>query len=58
MIPRDAFTVVNEDGETVDGGEHFLVSAGLGQPDERTGELTGKECVVFTILKRTIGTEK
>ena len=58
VIPRDAFTVVNEDGETVDGGEHFLVSAGLGQPDERTGELTGKECVVFTILKRTIGTEK
>lgn len=58
VIPGDAFTVVNEDGETVDGGEHFLVSAGLGQPDERTGELTGKECVVFTILKRTIGTEK
>ena len=37
--------VVNEEGERLVDGTHFTVSAGFGQPDARTGELTGKECI-------------
>lgn len=46
---RDAFCVVDDQGEKRPGGARFLVSAGLGQPDERTKELTGKECVTFLL---------
>lgn len=45
----DAFCVINDQGEKQPGGRRFLVSAGLGQPDDRTKTLTGKECVSFLI---------
>lgn len=48
-IGREAFTVVNEEGERVMDGSHFLVSAGLGQADERTRELTSKASIVFHV---------
>ena len=48
-IDRDAFTVVNDEGERLVDGTHFLVSVGFGQPDERTKELTGKSCVFINI---------
>ncbi|MCI8287228.1 MAG: glycoside hydrolase family 3 protein [Lachnospiraceae bacterium] len=51
-IGTDAFTVVNEEGERLVEGGRFLFSAGLGQPDERTRELTGKECVAFTVVRK------
>lgn len=51
-LGRDAFTVVNEEGEKVDGGGRFLVSVGLGQPDERTLELTGSRGIAFMIIKK------
>ena len=51
-IGTEAFTVVNEEGERLVEGGRFLFSAGLGQPDERTRELTGKECVGFTVVRK------
>ena len=48
-IDREAFTVVNCEGERLVDGEHFLVSVGFGQSDERTKELTGKSCVVINV---------
>ncbi len=48
-LDRDALTVVNEAGEKVSGGARFTVSAGFGQPDERTRELTGKEAFTFRL---------
>ena len=45
----DAFYVIDEKGEKQPGGNRFLISAGLGQPDERTKELTGKECVSLQV---------
>jgi len=48
-IDRDAFTVVNEEGERLVDGTHFTVSAGFGQPDARTRELTGKECILLGV---------
>ena len=50
-LDGDAFTVVNEEGEKVEDGHRFLVSVGLGRPDERTRELTGSSGIAFTILK-------
>lgn len=51
-IPEEAFTVVNEEGERVDGGKRYSFSVGLGQPDRRTEELTGKKCVSFTVVRK------
>ncbi len=48
-LDREAFTVVNEEGERMTDGRRFLISIGLGQPDERTRELTGKECIEFIV---------
>lgn len=48
-IDRDAFTVVNEEGQRIVDGKRFTVSVGFGQPDGRTAELTGKEAVSFTV---------
>ena len=46
MIPIDpnAFTAVNEAGQRVGGSGSWTLYAGLGQPDRRTAELTGREC--------------
>ncbi len=49
-VARDAFTVVNDEGERLVDGTHFTVSAGFGQPDARTRELTGKECISMRIV--------
>lgn len=51
-LDRDAFTVINDEGEKVEAGRRFLVSVGLGQPDERTRELTGKGCISFTVVRK------
>jgi len=52
-MDRDAFTVVNDRGERVSGGSRFELSLGFGQPDERTRELTGKECIRFILVKNS-----
>ena len=41
-IDPAAFTVVNEAGERIPGSGSWTLYAGLGQPDARTEELTGK----------------
>ena len=46
-LDRDAFTVVNDEGEKLIDSRDFAVSVGFGQPDERTKALTGRECVCF-----------
>ena len=51
-VPEEAFTVVNEEGERIVDGKHFLVSVGLGQPDKRTEELTGRKCIRFTAVRK------
>lgn len=48
-IGAEAFTVVNEEGERLVEGKIFTVSVGLGQPDARTRELTGKDCITFIV---------
>ena len=48
-VDKDAYTVVNNAGESVTDSDTFAVSVGFGQPDERTKALTGKECFEFTL---------
>lgn len=48
-VDKDAFTVVNDEGERLVDGSLFIVSVGFSQPDERTRELTGKECILVNI---------
>jgi glucose-1-phosphate adenylyltransferase len=45
MIPIDpsALTVVNDEGQRIAGSGSWTLYAGLGQPDSRTEELTGKK---------------
>lgn len=50
-LDRTAFTVVNEEGARIQDGRRFLVSVGLGQPDERTKELTGRESLQFELRR-------
>ncbi len=49
-VDKDAFTVVNDEGERLVDGTHFTVSTGFGQPDARTRELTGKECITARVV--------
>ena len=46
-IPIDPYglTVVNADGQRIPGSGKWTLYAGLGQPDERTAELTGKKAI-------------
>ena len=44
-----AFTVVREDGSRVPGSGRWTLYAGFGQPDERTRELTGRDCLHIAI---------
>jgi len=46
-IPIDpkAFTVIDEAGQRIGGSGKWQLFAGLGQPDSRTEELTGKKCL-------------
>ena len=43
-VPIDpkAFTVINDEGQRIPGSGSWTLYAGLGQPDARTAELTGK----------------
>ena len=50
-VDRDAFTVINDEGEKVSGGSRFAVNVGFGQPDARTAELTGKETCGFVAVR-------
>ena len=43
-VPADALLVVNEDGKKVQDGK-IVLYVGVGQPDQRTEELTGKKSV-------------
>lgn len=52
VIPPEAFTVVDEEGRRTEGGRRYSVSVGLGQPDERTAQLTGRQCVTFKIVRK------
>ncbi|MCI9219216.1 MAG: glycoside hydrolase family 3 protein [Lachnospiraceae bacterium] len=46
-IGKERFAVIDKEGRKTEPGGRFLVSIGLGQPDERTRELTGKENILF-----------
>ncbi|MDD6656025.1 MAG: glycoside hydrolase family 3 C-terminal domain-containing protein [Lachnospiraceae bacterium] len=48
-IPNKAFSVVDEDGQSQFSGNKADIYVGFGQPDERTAQLTGKECIKVTI---------
>ena len=48
-VEADAFLVVNEEGKKQKDGKMIQISVGFGQPDNRTKELTGKECCTFVI---------
>ena len=48
-VDKDAFTVVDNEGEKRMDGSRFLISVGLGQPDARTRTLTGKENIIFAL---------
>ena len=50
-IDREALTVVNQDGKRVPGSGEWKLYAGLGQPDQRTEELTGKKAISAIIRK-------
>ena len=48
-VSGDAFRSVNDEGEFVRDSGKFVLFAGVGQPDGRTKELTGKESVEIEI---------
>ena len=52
-IPLDpyTFTVVNEDGVRVDGGENYLFYIGTSQPDPRSRKLTGRDPYTLSYRK-------
>ncbi|MBR6030069.1 MAG: glycoside hydrolase family 3 C-terminal domain-containing protein [Clostridia bacterium] len=50
-VDPNAFTVVNDEGERVSGGERFDLYAGLYQPDARSEELTGMKAVRLDISR-------
>ena len=49
QIPARAFTVVDEEGKSVHTGRGADIYVGFGQPEERTEELTGRECIKIHI---------
>lgn len=48
-VPAASFTVVNEAGERVCDTDRFTLFCGMGQPDERTEELTGHKAVAVAV---------
>jgi beta-glucosidase len=50
-IPIDprALTVVNDAGQRIAGSGSWTLYAGFGQPDARTAELTGKQCLSVSL---------
>ena len=49
VINQKSFSVVNDKGESVFDGKGAKIYVGLGQPDDRTKELTGRESVCIEI---------
>ena len=51
FIPIDSYglTVVTEEGQRLPGSGNWLLYAGVGQPDDRTAELTGKQAVCIEL---------
>ncbi|MBO4927212.1 MAG: glycoside hydrolase family 3 C-terminal domain-containing protein [Clostridiales bacterium] len=50
-IGDSAFTVVNDEGEVIDGGSEFVFYAGTSQPDPLSESLTGIPCVSVSVVK-------
>lgn len=50
-MDKDAFTVINEEGDKIVDGDCFEISIGLGQGDARTKELTGKDNITLTVSR-------
>ena len=48
-IDKKALTVVDDNGQRIPGSGSWTLYAGLGQPDERTRELYGKEALSVKI---------
>ncbi len=48
-VSGDAFLAVNEEGVFVEGGGHYVLYVGTGQPDQRTAVLTGKKCAEIVV---------
>jgi hypothetical protein len=44
-LSKNAFTVVNDEGERKSGSGKYAVYCGFNQPDKRSEALTGKKCV-------------
>lgn len=51
VLPESAFEIVDDNGCRKKDGTHFEISAGGGQPDERTEELTGAKAQEITVTK-------
>jgi len=49
VIPRNAFTVVDDRGQRVSGGSRFTLYFGTSQPDARSISLTGKKPLVLSV---------
>ena len=49
VLPAQAFTVVDEDGNRVSAGENYRFYVGFSQPDERSEELTGQKSVEISL---------
>ena len=50
-ISDSAFTVVNEEGEVISGGNEFTFYAGTCQPDPLSEKLSGTSCISVSVVK-------
>lgn len=48
-VPEKAFTVVDEEGCRIDGGNHFRLYVGCSQPDAKSVELTGIAPLILSV---------
>ncbi len=48
VVPAKSMLVVNNDGERIQGSGIYKLSIGTGQPDSRTAELYGRDCILIT----------
>lgn len=48
-IDEDAFTVVDDEGQKISGGDNYTFYVGFGQPDARTEELAGQKSWKLTV---------
>lgn len=54
-VSKEAFCVVDKNGDTRVDGPHFVFYAGCSQPDERSFELTGNRPVEISWTNRRTG---